>query len=88
MVPGLILARPGRGHALVPFVAVAVDRVDVDHDATERVKAMAQNLADGEFGGRRDHFGADAVLETKGTGYATDMAPSGTAVKCRDPAGM
>ena len=47
MVERLILVRPDiRRDRLVPFLGVAEGRIDIEHDAAKRIKAVADHLAD------------------------------------------
>src|SRR5487761_2747405 len=51
MVEWLILVRPDLGRdRLVPVVGIVENRVDVEYHAAERIKAVADDLADLIFG--------------------------------------
>ena len=51
MIEGLILPRPDLGRdGLPPFLRVVEDRIDVEDDAAERIKAVFYHLSDLEFG--------------------------------------
>src|ERR1700733_14908846 len=51
MIERLILVRTNfRGDRLVPFVGIVEHRIDVEHDAAERIEAVPDDLADLIFG--------------------------------------
>src|SRR4249920_3089068 len=51
MIERLILVRADFSRdRLVPFFRVAEDRINVEHDAAERIKAVTNHLADLKFG--------------------------------------
>src|SRR5579864_5895596 len=51
MVERLVLVRTDfRGDRLVPFVGIVEYRIDVEHDAAERIEAVPDDLADLIFG--------------------------------------
>src|ERR1700741_775155 len=51
MIERLVLVRTDfRGDRLVPFVGIVEHRIDVEHDAAERIEAVPDDLADLIFG--------------------------------------
>lgn len=64
VIEGLILMRADLlGNRLPPFFGVGKLRIDIEYDASERMDAVAYDLADMEFGGAGNQVVNEQAIE-------------------------